>query len=65
MKKNNSLMADAWGALRQNKAALFSFVIMSMILPFSTNKTVTGTEIPESKNSLVMPIFFPINPIAI
>lgn len=32
MKKNNSLMADAWGALRQNKAALFSFVIMMIMV---------------------------------
>ena len=44
---------------------LLSFVITSIILPFSTDNTVTGTEIPESKNSLVIPIFFPINPIVI
>ena len=32
MKNKSSLMADAWGALKQNKAALFSFVTMSAIV---------------------------------
>jgi oligopeptide transport system permease protein len=32
MKNKSSLMADAWGALKQNKAALFSFVTMSVIV---------------------------------
>ena len=32
MKNKSSLMADAWGALRQNKAALFSFVTMSVMV---------------------------------
>jgi len=32
MKNKNSLMADAWGALKQNKAALFSFVTMSVMV---------------------------------
>ena len=44
---------------------LFSLVMTSNILPFSTNNTVTGIDIPESKNSLVIPIFFPISPILI
>ena len=32
MKNKSSLMADAWGALKQNKAALFSFVTMSVMV---------------------------------
>ena len=32
MKNKSSLMADAWGALKQNKAALFSFVTMSAMV---------------------------------
>ena len=40
-----------------------SFVITFRILPFSTSITVTGSDKPESRNSLVIPIFFPINPI--
>ena len=32
MKNKTSLMADAWGALKQNKAALFSFVTMSAMV---------------------------------
>ena len=32
---------------------------------FPAGTTVTGIEIPDSKNSLVIPIFFPINPRAI
>ena len=43
----------------------FSFVKISRTLPFSIFTTVTGTDIPESKNSLVIPSFFPIKPIVI
>jgi oligopeptide transport system permease protein len=32
MKNKSSLMADAWGALKQNKAALFSFITMSAMV---------------------------------
>ena len=32
MKNKTSLMVDAWGALKQNKAALFSFVIMALMV---------------------------------
>ena len=32
MKNKTSLMADAWGALKQNKAALFSFVTMALMV---------------------------------
>ena len=32
MKNKSSLMADAWGTLKQNKAALFSFVTMSAMV---------------------------------
>ncbi|MDC0185411.1 ABC transporter permease subunit [Gammaproteobacteria bacterium] len=32
MKNKTSLMLDAWGALKQNKAALFSFVIMALMV---------------------------------
>lgn len=32
MKNKTSLMVDAWGALKQNKAALFSFVTMALMV---------------------------------
>lgn len=32
MKNKTSLMMDAWGALKQNKAALFSFVTMALMV---------------------------------
>ena len=44
---------------------LLSFAITSNTLPFSTLITVTGTDWPLSINSLVIPIFVPINPMLI
>ena len=41
---------------------LFSFVITSKTLPFSTFTTVTGIDCPLFINSLVIPNFFPTNP---
>ena len=41
---------------------LFSLVYTSSTLPFSTLITVTGTDWPVVKNSLVIPIFVPNNP---
>jgi len=34
MKKQSSLLFDAWGALKQNKAALFSFATMLTMIFF-------------------------------
>ena len=49
MKNKSSLLLDAWGALKQNKAALFSFAMMltmiflvifgPMLSPFTVDQT--------------------------